>query len=90
MDTPTITTVRPDGDKFVVEQTQPERRASGIPGIFVSNITLNTTRGPQMIDLTDLVQEDLDKCGVKEGYVLVLLAPHHRWHRDQRKRASAD
>ena len=71
MDTPTITTVRPDGAKFVVEETQPERRASGVPGIFVSTITFNTTRGPQMIDLTDLVQEHLDKCGVKEGYLLV-------------------
>lgn len=71
MDTPTLNTVRPDGDKYVVEETQPERRAAGIPGIFVSTITLKTARGPQMIDLTELVESHLNRCGVKEGHVLI-------------------
>jgi secondary thiamine-phosphate synthase enzyme len=71
MDSSTITTVPPDGKNFIVSATRPEMRATGAPKIFVANLTFNTTRGPQFIDLTELIQENLDGCGLREGYVLV-------------------
>ena len=71
MDNSTITTIQPDGKNYIVAATRPEKRAAGTPCIFVSTLTFNTTRGPQFIDLTELIQENLDNCGIKEGYVLV-------------------
>lgn len=75
MDSSTITTVKPDGKNFVVRTTPLEKRATGTPGIFVSTLTFNTTRGPQFIDLTELIEESLEQSRVQEGYVLVY--SHH-------------
>lgn len=71
MDSATINTVRPDGKDYVVASKPPEQRATGMPTIKVSSITLKTTRGPQFIDLTDLIQEHLDAAGIAEGNVFV-------------------
>lgn len=65
------TTVPPDGKKYLVSSTKPQVRAQGIPRIHMASVTLNTSRGPQFIDITDLVQENLDLCGVKEGNVFI-------------------
>lgn len=75
MDNSTITTVRPDGKNFIAEATPVKKRATGVPGIFASTLTFNTTRGPQFIDLTELIEENLAECGIAEGHVLVY--SHH-------------
>lgn len=66
-----IETVRPNGADFLVKAESIERRAQGVPGIFVSTLTFDSGTAPQFIDLTDLIQEQLDLCGVQEGNVFV-------------------
>lgn len=71
MSNATIETVRPDGKDFLVSSDAPVKRAAGTPSIQVSKLKFKTTKGPQFIDLTDLVQEQLELCGIKEGNVFV-------------------
>lgn len=71
MDIQTLTTVKPDGTNYLVASKEPEMRASGTPRIFMASLTFNTSRGPQFIDITDLVQENLEKCGIREGNVFI-------------------
>ena len=71
LQTQAITTIEPDGKKFLVESKAPEQRATGMPQIHLSTLTFETGRGPQFIDITDLIQENLDKCGIREGNVFV-------------------
>lgn len=66
-----LTTVQPDGEKFLIDSSEPEIRATGTPRISMSSLTFNTTRGPQFVDITDLIQQKLDKSGIKEGNVFV-------------------
>ena len=39
--------------------------------IYRSRIAVQSQQGPEFIDLTDVVQRQLEKCPVREGYVLV-------------------
>merc|ERR1712232_937888 len=71
MDTQTLTTVPPDGKKFLVNSKKPEKRATGMPQIHMASLTFNTSRGPQFIDITDLVQENLEMAGIREGNVFI-------------------
>lgn len=71
MDTQTLTTVKPDGKNYLVASKEPEKRASGTPQLFTASLTFNTSRGPQFIDITDLVQENLEKSGIREGNVFI-------------------
>lgn len=42
---------------------------------FVQEITFETTKGEQIVDITDKVQELVTKLGIKEGFVC-LYVPH--------------
>ena len=66
-----IKTVKPNGQDFLVECQEPEKRTSGALSIHVATLTVKSTTGPQFIDLTELITEQLTMCGVKEGHVLV-------------------
>lgn len=50
---------------------QPELRAQKVPQLFRAQITIRSSRGPQMVDITDHVQGLLDATGLQEGQVLV-------------------
>lgn len=39
--------------------------------IYLSRIAVQSQHGPEFVDLTDVVQRQLEKCPVREGYVLV-------------------
>lgn len=66
-----ITTVRPNGQEHLVESQAPQKRCSGSLGIHLATLTIETTTGPQFIDLTELIEQQLDACGIREGNVLV-------------------
>ncbi|MGE0488125.1 MAG: secondary thiamine-phosphate synthase enzyme YjbQ [Vulcanimicrobiota bacterium] len=71
MNSELITDPRPNGSAHIAITKEPELRAQGLPGIHTAQMVIKTSRGPQFIDITDSVQELLDKCGIKEGHVLV-------------------
>lgn len=71
MDIASITTIRPNGKDYLVETQAPEKRSSGTLGIHVATLTIKSTTGPQFIDLTELIQEQLNLCGIREGNVFV-------------------
>lgn len=50
---------------------QPELRAQKVPQLFRAQITIRSSRGPQMVDITDHVQGLLDATGLQEGQVLI-------------------
>lgn len=49
-------------------------QSSAQPGemqVYRSRIAVQSQKGPEFVDLTDVVQRQLEKCPVREGYVLV-------------------
>lgn len=51
--------------------SEPVLRAQKVPQIYRAQLTVKSTRGPQFVDITDLVQDMLGKTGLQEGHVLV-------------------
>ncbi len=61
-----------NGSKAHIAVTQePELRATGMPRLHLAQMVVQTQRGPELIDITEKVQEMLAKTGIKEGNVLV-------------------
>ena len=60
-----------NGKSHIAVINDPELRAKGTPGVYVSKMVVETRRGPEFIDITDTVQELLSKTGVKEGNIFV-------------------
>ena len=59
-----------EGPRVAIVQ-EPELRAQGVPGIHMAKMVIDTTRGPQFIDITEEIEAMLEKSGVREGNVLV-------------------
>lgn len=59
------------GKSHIAVLSEPELRAQGMPGVYVSKMVVETRRGPEFIDITDTVQDLLSKTGVKEGNIFV-------------------
>ncbi|MBI3928720.1 MAG: YjbQ family protein [Armatimonadetes bacterium] len=66
-----LTDTRPNGKPQVTITQEPELRAQGIPGIHLARMVIHTSRGPQFIDITERIEELLEKAGVREGNVLI-------------------
>ena len=60
-----------NGKSHIAVINDPELRAKGTPGVYVSKMVVETRRGPEFIDITDTVQDLLSKTGVKEGNIFV-------------------
>lgn len=71
MNIKSITTVRPNGQEFLVDSQGPQTKATGTFGIHLSTLTIKSTTGPQFIDLTELISEQLELSGIQEGNVFV-------------------
>jgi len=60
-----------NGKSHATAIAEPELRAQGIPGIHLARLVIETHRGPEFVDVTETVQDMIDKSKVKEGNVLV-------------------
>lgn len=67
----TLKTIKPNGIDYLVDSNEPQLRAMGTPKIHLATLTFQTGIAPQFIDLTDLVEQNLRKTGMREGSVLV-------------------
>lgn len=57
------------GHKIIA--TQPEVRAQGTFSIQMARFVIETKRGPEFVDISDIVADFISKSGIKEGNVLV-------------------
>ncbi|MEW6284381.1 MAG: secondary thiamine-phosphate synthase enzyme YjbQ [Candidatus Eremiobacterota bacterium] len=66
-----VAEVKPNGKAHIAVTQEPELRATGMPRLHLAQMVVQTSRGPELIDITDLVSDMLAKTGIKEGNVLV-------------------
>lgn len=66
-------TARRDSDSrtYPLAAPKPELRATGVPRIHLAEVEIETTRGPQFVDITEHVEEILAETGIREGNVLI-------------------
>jgi secondary thiamine-phosphate synthase enzyme len=60
-----------NGKSHKIIVTDPEVRAQGTLTIQMARFVLESRRGPEFIDISDIVQDLIAKSGIKEGSVLV-------------------